>query len=163
MSKEASEYPYFMSHPFWNILRIGGGNNISQILLKLNADQRKSFITEAIKGFYPVSYASLLSFKRFGDLAEDPESKEIAYMIYEVEKGDNPLIKGSEMTGILHCDQLKMMFESLIGEDIHINSPETFDVLQNAKIEDASIVKSMAICDTIKILHLMSSIFIRTF
>jgi len=150
MIKDASTYPYFMEHSFWKTLRIGGNSQIIKSLIQLGPSARKLLITEAIKGFYPISYASMLSFKRFSDVADDPESKAIAYMIYEVEKGDRPLIEGSEMTGILHCDQLKMMFESLINETIEMPSPESFDVLKKAKISDANIVKSMAICDIIE-------------
>ena len=63
---------------------------------------------------------ALLGFKRFSDLAENPESKAIAHEIYLVEKGEKPLIEGAEMTGVLHCDQMKMMFESLLGDELPI-------------------------------------------
>lgn len=120
-------------------------------------------MAEAVKGFYPVSYASLLAFKRFADLAENPESKAIAHEIYLVEKGEKPLIEGSDMTGVLHCNQMKMMFESLLGDELPIAEPEGFEVLKKADIPNASIVKSMAICDLIENTAPLSSIFTRIF
>jgi len=150
MKKTTSAHPYFMAHPFWDSLRIHPQSKTFDALKKLDTAARQAFIAEAVKGFYPVSYASLLAFKRFSDLAENPESKAIAHEIYLVEKGEKPLIEGSEMTGVLHCDQMKMMFESLLGDELPIEAPEHFEVLQQADIPHASIVKSMAICDLIE-------------
>jgi hypothetical protein len=92
----------------------------------------------------------LQAFKRYAELAPDDTSKAIAWEIYLVEKGDKPLIPGSDMTGIRHCDQLKRLFESLIGEELPIESPEEFAVLQAADIPHASLTKAMAICDIIE-------------
>jgi hypothetical protein len=145
-----SNYPHFMSHPFWNALRIHPHSDMFNSLKKLDNKQRSRLIAEAVKGFYPISYASLQSFKRFSDLAENPESKAIAYEIYLVEKGDKPLIEGSELTGVNHCDQLKIMFESLLENELAIEKPESFEVLQKADIPNAPLVKAMAICDLIE-------------
>ncbi len=150
MKKTTDAHPYFMAHPFWDSLRIHPNSKTFNALQKLDAPARRALIEEAVKGFYPVSYASLLAFKRFSDLAENPESKAIAHEIYLVEKGEKPLIEGSDMTGVLHCDQMKMMFESLLGETLQIAEPEHFEVLQKADIPQSSIVKSMAICDLIE-------------
>jgi hypothetical protein len=150
MKKSSTNHPYFMAHPFWDSLRLHPGSRTFEALKNLDYSGRRDLVAEAVKGFYPVSYASLLSFKRFSDLAENPESKAIAHEIYSVEKGEMPLIEGSSMTGVLHCDQMKMMFESLLGEALHITAPEHFEVLKKADIPNASIVKSMAICDLIE-------------
>lgn len=145
-----ASYPYFMSHPFWTLLRIHPQQGLFQALKKLSHTQQYALIKEAVQGFYPVSYASLLAFKRFSDLAEHPDSKAIAYEIYLVEKGEKPLITGSDMTGVLHCDQLKILFESVIGEPLSIHRPEDFEVLQETDIPHASLLKAMAICDLIE-------------
>ncbi len=150
MKNNTSTYPYFMSHPFWDKLRIGSNANTFDALKRLDTPKHKALIKEAVEGFYPISYASLQAFKRFSDLAEHPESKSIAYEIYMVEKGERPLIEGSELTGVLHCDQLKIMFESLINDTLPIDQPESFDILAQADIPNASIVKAMAICDLIE-------------
>jgi len=150
MKNNAAAYPYFMSHPFWDTLRIGSKSNTYQSLQELDSAKHKAVVKEAVEGFYPVSYASLQAFKRFSDLADNPESKSIAYEIYMVEKGERPLIEGSELTGVLHCDQLKIMFESLLDDALPIDHPETFDILVKADIPNASIVKAMAICDLIE-------------
>lgn len=146
----SASYPYFMSHPFWELLRIRTQSATFDALKNLGRERRYALVREAVQGFYPVSYASLLAFKRFSDLADHPDSKAIAYEIYMVEKGDRPLIEGSAMTGVLHCDQLKMMFESVIGESLSIDRPETFGVLQENDIPNASLLKAMAICDLIE-------------
>ena len=150
MKKSHHAHPYFMAHPFWDALRIHPQSQTFVALKKLEQPARKALVAEAVKGFYPVSYASLQAFKRFSELAENPESKAIAHEIYRVEKGELPLIEGSGMTGILHCDQMKMMFESLLGETLQIAEPEHFEVLKKADIPNSSIVKSMAICDLIE-------------
>lgn len=146
----SASYPYFMSHPFWELLRIRPQSGTFSALQKLDRERRYALVREAVQGFYPVSYASLLAFKRFSELAEHPESKAIAHEIYLVEKGDKPLIEGSDMTGVLHCDQLKMMFESVVGKSLSIDSPEDFEVLQKTDIPNASLLKAMAICDLIE-------------
>ncbi|MFN0037379.1 MAG: hypothetical protein ACKVUS_20155 [Saprospiraceae bacterium] len=150
MKKTSNAHPYFMAHPFWDSLRIHPQSKTFEVLKKLDPTTRRALVSEAVKGFYPVSYASLLAFKRFADLAENPESKAIAHEIYLVEKGEKPLIEGSDMTGVLHCNQMKMMFESLLGEALDIAEPEEFEVLKKADISNSSIVKSMAICDLIE-------------
>lgn len=143
-------YPYFMAHPFWHTLRICPESNTTERVAKMDSAGRRFFVTEAVKGFYPISYASLLAFKRFSDLTESPEAKAIAHEIYLVEKGEKPLIHGSEMTGVRHCDQLKMMFESLLDEQMDISEPDVFEILNKADIENADLTKSLAICDLIE-------------
>lgn len=145
-----TSYPYFMSHPFWDFLRIHPQQGLFQALKKLSRTQQHALVKEAVQGFYPVSYASLLAFKRFSDVAEHPDSKQIAREIYLVEKGEKPLIAGSDMTSVLHCDQLKILFESVIGESLAINRPEDFEVLRETDIPNASLLKAMAICDLIE-------------
>lgn len=146
----SASYPYFMSHPFWELLRIRPQSATFGALQKLDRERRYALVREAVQGFYPVSYASLLAFKRFSELADHPESKAIAHEIYLVEKGDKPLIEGSDMTGVLHCDQLKILFESVVGESLSIDRPEAFEVLHETDIQNASLLKAMAICDLIE-------------
>jgi hypothetical protein len=146
----ASTYPYFMSHPFWDALRIHAHADTVQTLQQLTHPALSDYITAAVRGFYPISYASLQAFRRFSELAEDAEAKAIAREIYLVEKGDKPLVPGSPLTGVPHCDQLKMMFESLLDSPLDITEPTAFAVLQQADIDSASLVKAMAICDMIE-------------
>lgn len=150
MNKSISAYPQFMKHPFWDHLRLHSASTTFSQLVRLEESERKHVVCAAVEGFYPISYASLQAFRRFSEIAPDAVSKEIAREIYLVEKGDKPLIKGSEMTGVLHCDQLKIMFESLVEAQLPIERPETFWVLHRADIPNASLTKTMAICDTIE-------------
>lgn len=150
MQTSSAPYPYFMSHPFWDGLRIGAHTSTFESLKAMTFEQRRAIICEAVKGFYPISYASLLAFKRFSKLAENETSREIAREIYLVEKGERPLIEGSGMTGVRHCDQMKMMFESVLGQPLSVAEPEDFEVLQLADIPNASLLKAMAICDLIE-------------
>lgn len=150
MKNQVNTYPYFMSHPFWDALRIDNGTNALHGLQSLATHDLETLVCEAVKGFYPISYASLLAFKRFAEMADQPESRAIAWEIYQVEKGDKPLIEGSPLTGVPHCDQLKMMFESLLGTPMNMPAPEDFSVLQKADIPNASLTKAMAICDLIE-------------
>jgi hypothetical protein len=150
-TSSTSRYPAFMNHPFWNLLRIDASNqDLSDGLRKLSPAETHTLVTEAVQGFYPISYASLLSFKRFSELADNPESKAIAHEIYMVESGERPLVEGAPLTGVRHCDQLKIMFESLLKQSLPISEPETYAVIKQANITNADIIKSMAICDLIE-------------
>lgn len=150
MEQSNESYPYFMSHPFWRLLRIGTGSPVGEKLRLLDDEARGRVIAEAVKGFYPVSYASLLAFRRFSELADHPEAKAIAFEIHAVESGNKPLIEGSAFTGVRHCDQLKIMFESLLGRPLPVDDPETFEVLTVSDISQASLPKAMAICEVIE-------------
>ena len=149
--KTMDSYPAFMNHPLWDVIRIARNSNLIGQLRKMNLNRLVSYITVAVSAFYPISYASLLAFRRFSTLSDDPEVKAIANEIYLVECGERPIIRGSEYTGIKHCEQLKIMFESLFSNiNFDIPSPENFEVLRKADIENADLVKSLAICDLIE-------------
>lgn len=150
MEQSNEHYPYFMRHAFWRLLRIGTGSPLGEKLPLLDDDARRTVIAEAVKGFYPVSYASLLAFRRFSELADHPEARAIAREIYAVESGSKPLIQGSAFTGVRHCDQLKIMFESLLGRALPVDDPEAFEVLAVSDISRASLPKAMAICEVIE-------------
>ncbi len=150
MLSARSQYPLFMNHPFWDFFRIGTNPDKYELLKGLKTEERYELLKAAVGGFYPVSYMSLLSFKKFSELTQYKDSREIAERIYLTEKGDLPLIAGSEFEGIKHCDQLKIMFESLLNMKFELPPPENYDLVKAVDIEHATLTKSMAICDIIE-------------
>lgn len=145
-----SNYPFFMNHPFWKYFRIGGNMDFINRLQRANDDARHQILHTAVSGFYPISYLSMISFQQCSLLAQIPTTRNIAYDIFQIESGNRPLIEGSLYYGMRHCDQLKMMFESILGRNLELEKAEKFHIIEELEIHNASLIKILAICEIIE-------------
>jgi hypothetical protein len=143
-----------MDHPFWTeVLSIPvTGQNLWINKLKSESFKTQSrFLQLIVEGFYPISFASLLSFKRVSEISKYPETVKIARNFYDIESGIFPIIPDSPNKNLPHCDQLKLMIQSLARDlKFNISEPETFAIHQKLQIADAKLVKALAFCECIE-------------
>jgi hypothetical protein len=140
----------FINHPYWeNVLAIP--SRVIHRAVQLPVGKQKEFLALVASGFYPISYSSPLGFGRVAELTDATQAKEIANLIYEVELGKHPFIKGNWNTDVLHCDQFKLTIESLIDDcEITLISPSEFAVNRNLDIQNSSVTLALAVCDVIE-------------
>jgi len=143
-----------MNHSYWNsLLRIPkhGVNKYLAEITKRPVKKQHQFLAFVIDGFFPISYSTPMAFRRVSELAAEPNVKLIAKHLYELELGRHPFIKGNKHQDVLHCIQFKKTIESLVrGTNFDKPHPSQYNLLKKLDLENATLVKALAICDVIE-------------
>ena len=109
-----------MSHSYWSFFQLQAGDDSKVArFARMAPDRGQAFVSLMMHGFFPLSAAVPIAWRRVAELGPSEEVRKTARFFVEVESGDHAM--AAWYRGVPHAELYRRMFDSLAGSRIELN------------------------------------------